>query len=99
MATPDARTRNKVSMSSHRVRSSSFPTDIIPQVLLSNILFALALHAGKEWILKFDVGIFWVALRVLAFGGLAVLIKEAFTGELTKKKTIEVCKISFAATV
>ncbi|KAF7973937.1 hypothetical protein HWV62_13880 [Athelia sp. TMB] len=90
MAAPDARTR-KVSMmpSSHRVRSTSIPANIIPQVLLSNILFALAIHAGKECVLKYDVGIFWVTLRVLAFGGLAVLIKEAFTGELTKKKSIE----------
>ena len=94
MATPDARTR-KVSLmpSSHRVRSTSIPANIIPQVLLSNILFALAIHAGKECVLKYDVGIFWVTLRVLAFGGLAVLIKEAFTGELTRKKSIEVREI------
>lgn len=94
MDAPDARTR-KVSMmpSSHRVRSTSIPANVVPQVLLSNILFALAIHAGKECILKYDVGIFWVTLRVLAFGGLAVLIKEAFTGELTKKKSIEVCII------
>jgi solute carrier family 30 (zinc transporter), member 5/7 len=90
MAAPDARTRNKVTLNPHRVRSSSIPTDLIPQILLSNILFALALHAGKEWLLKFDVGIFWVTLRVLAFGGLVVLIKEGCTGELVKKKSIEV---------
>lgn len=90
MAAPDARTRNKVTLNPHRVRSSSIPTDLIPQIFLSNLLFALALHAGKEWLLKFDVGIFWVTLRVLAFGGLVVLIKEGFTGELMKKKSIEV---------
>ena len=91
MAAPDARTRNKVVLNSHRVRSSSIPTNKLPTIFLSNVLFALALHAGKEWLLNFDVGIFWVTLRVLAFGGLAVLIKEGFTGELWNKKSIEAC--------
>ena len=90
MAAPDARTRNKVTLSSQRVRSSSLPTHLLPQIFLSNVLFALALHAGKEWLLNFDVGIFWVTLRVLAFGGLVVLIKEAFTGGLVEKRSIEV---------
>jgi solute carrier family 30 (zinc transporter), member 5/7 len=91
MAAPDARTRNKITLNPHRIRSSSIPTHLLPQIFLSNVLFALALHAGKEWLLNFDVGIFWVTLRVLAFGGLVVLIKEGFTGELANKKSVEVC--------
>lgn len=90
MVAPDSKTRNKITLSPHRIRSSSIPTQLLPQIFLSNVLFALALHAGQEWLLKYDVGIFWVTLRVLAFGGLAVLIKEAFTGELANKKSIEV---------
>lgn len=90
MAAPDARTRNKIALNPHRIRSSAIPTHLLPQIFLSNVLFALSLHVGQEWLLRHDVGIFWVTLRVLAFGGLAVLIKEAFTGELANKKSIEV---------
>jgi solute carrier family 30 (zinc transporter), member 5/7 len=90
MAAPDARTRNKIALNPYQVRSSSIPTDLLPQIFLSNLLFALALHASKEWLLNFDVGIFWVTLRVLAIGGLVVLIKEGYTGELANKKSIEV---------
>ena len=89
MAAPDAKTRNKIALNPHRIRSSAIPTHLLPQIFLSNVLFALSLHAGQEWLLRHDVGIFWVTLRVLAFGGLAVLIKEAFTGELANKKSIE----------
>lgn len=91
MTVPDARTRNKVTLSSQRVRSSSLPVHRLPQIFLSNVLFALALNAGKEWLLHFDVGIFWVTLRVLACGGLVVLVKEALTGGLAERKSIEVC--------
>jgi solute carrier family 30 (zinc transporter), member 5/7 len=91
MVVPDARTRNKIVLNPHRVRSSSIPINLLPQIFLSNVIFALALHAGKEWLLNFDVGIFWVTLRVLAFGGLVVLIMEGCTGQLGRKKSIEVC--------
>jgi len=93
MAAPDARTRNKIALNPYRVHSSSIPTALLPQIFLSNVLFALAFHAGKEWLLNFHVGIFWVTLRVLAFGGLAVLIKEGCKGELKTKKSIEVCQV------
>lgn len=91
MTAPDARTRNKVTLSSQRIRSSSLPAHRLPQIFLSNVLFALALNAGKGWLLNFDVGIFWVTLRVLACGGLVVLVKEALTGGLAERKSIEVC--------
>lgn len=90
MTAPDARTRNKVTLSSQRVRSSSLPSHLLPQILLSNVLFALAVHAGKEWLLNLNVGIFWVTLRVLALGGLVVLVKEAISGRLAEKRSIEV---------
>lgn len=37
-----------------------------------------------------DVGVFWVVMRVLACGGLGVLVWEGMTGQLAKRKTIEV---------
>lgn len=91
MTAPDARTRNKVALNLQKVRSSSLPVHRLPQIFLSNVLFVLALNAGKEWLLNFDVGIFWVTLRVLACGGLVVLVKEALTGGLAERKSIEVC--------
>lgn len=37
-----------------------------------------------------DVGVFWVVMRVLACGGLGVLVWEGMTGQVAKRKTIEV---------
>jgi zinc transporter 5/7 len=58
--------------------------------LLSNALFVFAAHASKEWLLNLDVGVFWVVMRVLACGGLGVLVWEAMTGQMVKRKNIEV---------
>jgi zinc transporter 5/7 len=66
------------------------PSRHIPNILLSNVLYVLALHASKEWLLDLDVGVFWVVMRVLACGGLGVLVWEGTTGQLAKRKTIEV---------
>jgi len=49
-----------------------------------------AVHASKEWLLNLDVGVFWVVMRVLACGGLGVLAWEAMTGQMVKRKNIEV---------
>ena len=54
------------------------------------MLFVFAVHASKEWLLAFDVGVFWVLMRVLACGGLGVLIWEGFTGQSAKRGDIEV---------
>jgi zinc transporter 5/7 len=50
----------------------------------------LALYAAKELLLSYDVGVFWVLMRVLACGGLGMLTWEACTGKLTKNSNIEV---------
>ncbi|KAF9460499.1 cation efflux family-domain-containing protein [Collybia nuda] len=89
MPVPDARTRNKISLNPSKVLSTSIPTRHIPNILLSNVLYVFALHASKEWLLDLDVGVFWVVMRVLACGGLGVLVWEGVTGQLAKRKTIE----------
>lgn len=58
----------------------------------------LSLYAGKEWLLDYEVGIFWVVIRVLACGGLGVLVWEGMTRQVAKRKSvqnIEVCLWSF----
>ncbi|KAG6916556.1 hypothetical protein DXG01_006382 [Tephrocybe rancida] len=89
MPVPDARTRNKISLKPATVLSTSIPTKHIPNILLSNVLVALSLFAAKEWLLNLDVGVFWVLMRVLACGGLGVLVWEGLTGQMAKRKTIE----------
>ncbi|RDB15765.1 Zinc transporter 7 [Hypsizygus marmoreus] len=89
MPVPDARTRNKISLNPAKVLSTSIPSKHVPNILLSNVLYVFALHAGKEWLLDLDVGVFWVVMRVLACGGLGVLVWEGVTGQMAKRKTIE----------
>ncbi|EGN92271.1 hypothetical protein SERLA73DRAFT_173028 [Serpula lacrymans var. lacrymans S7.3] len=82
MAVPDARTRNKIRLSPTKV---SVPGQLLQNVLVSNVLYVSALYVAKEYLLSFDVGIFWVVMRVLACGGLGVIIWEGLTGTLMKK--------------
>ena len=35
--------------------------------------------------MDFDVGVFWVVMRVLACGGLGVLIWEGYSGQTAKR--------------
>ncbi|KAJ4492656.1 cation efflux family-domain-containing protein [Lentinula edodes] len=89
MPVPDARTRSKISLNPSKVLSTSIPSRLLPNLLLSNTLFVASLLAGKEWILDYEVGVFWVTMRVLACGGVGVLAWEGLTGQLSRKKTIE----------
>jgi len=57
---------------------------------LADALFVTSLYAGKEWILDLEVGVFWLMMRVLACGGVGVVVWEAVTGKLTKRRDIEV---------
>lgn len=68
----------------------SIPGRYIPNIILSDILYVLALHAGKEWLLDFNIGVFWLVMRVLACGGLGVLIWEGLTGQVKKRRTISI---------
>ena len=47
--------------------------------------------------MTYDVGIFWVLMRVLACGGFGVLVWEGFTGQTSKQKTYEVGDFFFLA--
>lgn len=67
------------------------PNRLITRLTLSNLLFSFSLYAGKEWLLKYDVGVFWLVMRLLACGGLGVIVWELFTGQLTARKSAEVC--------
>ncbi|KDR67948.1 hypothetical protein GALMADRAFT_79140 [Galerina marginata CBS 339.88] len=96
MPVPDARTRNKISLKPSKVLST-IPSKLLPRILLSNALFVFAVHASKEWLLNFDVGVFWVAMRVLACGGLGVLVWEGVTGQMAKRKTIEWSALGMAS--
>ena len=63
------------------------PVALTTRLVLSNVLLVAALDAGKDWLLPPDsrLGVFWVLIRILACGGLGVLIREGLTGELGKK--------------
>ncbi|KAJ7918716.1 cation efflux protein [Mycena leptocephala] len=87
MPAPDAKTRNKISLSP-RVFSTSIPSKYIPKIVVTSVLYATSLHAGKG-LLDFDVGVFWVVMRVLACAGFGVLVWEGRTGQLAKRKSIE----------
>ncbi|KAI6122690.1 cation efflux protein [Pisolithus croceorrhizus] len=83
MAVPDARTRRKISLQPAKVISASRS---FPRLFVSNVLFVLTLFSAKEWLLSYDVGVFWVVMRVLAIGGLSTLVWEAFRSELAENK-------------
>jgi len=50
----------------------------------------VALQSAKERLLDFDMGVFWVVMRVLACGGLGVLGWEVMTQQVMKRKHIEI---------
>ncbi|KAH9946505.1 cation efflux protein [Amylocystis lapponica] len=86
MDAPDPRTRNKVSFNAPALTSKS---TVLTQLVLSDLLLVLALHAGKTCLLSSDIGVFWVLVRVLACGGVGVTAWAVGTGQVRKKKTIE----------
>jgi zinc transporter 5/7 len=67
------------------------PSKQIPKLVAADVLFVVTLQLAKEWILDFDVGVFWVVMRVLACGGLGVLVWELSTQQVAKRKNVEVC--------
>ncbi|KAF9478292.1 cation efflux protein [Pholiota conissans] len=89
MPVPDARTRSKISLNPSKVLATSIPSKLVPRILISNVLFVFAVYASKEWLLNFDVGVFWVLMRVLACGGLGVLVWEISTAQTVKRGAIE----------
>ncbi|KAJ7281878.1 cation efflux protein [Mycena rebaudengoi] len=87
MPAPDAKTRSSISLSP-RVFSTSIPPKHLPRIFLNGVFYASSLHAGKG-LLAFDVGVFWVVMRVLACAGFGVLVWEGRTGQVAKRKSIE----------
>ncbi|THU88692.1 cation efflux protein [Dendrothele bispora CBS 962.96] len=85
MSVPDAKTRNKISLNPSRVLATSIPNRLLPRIFLSNLLFVASLLVTKEWLLDLDVGVFWVTMRVLACGGVGVLVWEGMTGQFSSK--------------
>ncbi len=73
---------------------SPFPrpsSSVLSQRLLADVLLVISLNAGKDY-LMYDVGVFWVLVRVLACGGLAVVVWLFASGQLQKKQVAEVCQ-------
>ncbi|KAJ2919525.1 hypothetical protein MD484_g914, partial [Candolleomyces efflorescens] len=97
MPVPDARTRNKISLNPSNILSPSLPRKALPRILLANVLFVVALKATKEWLLDLDFGVLWVLMRVLACGGFGVLVWEATTGQIAKRKSIEWSALALAS--
>ncbi|KAH9933332.1 cation efflux family-domain-containing protein [Fomitopsis serialis] len=87
MDTVDPRTRHKVSLNPAALGAKS---TLLPQALLSDALVVLALQAGKASLFSIDVGVFWVLVRFLACGATGLMIWVASTGQLQKKRSIEV---------
>jgi solute carrier family 30 (zinc transporter), member 5/7 len=60
--------------------------------VLAHGVAALALCAGKDWLLAADAGVFWVLMRVLALAGVGALVWSAATGQLkqAKRSSVEV---------
>ncbi|KAI0793975.1 cation efflux protein [Fomes fomentarius] len=56
--------------------------------LFADVILVLALNAGKDFLLA-EVGVFWVLVRVLACGGLAVLVWLVTSGQLHTKRVTE----------
>ncbi|KAI0372784.1 cation efflux protein [Pilatotrama ljubarskyi] len=81
----DARTRGKIHISSS---GPSRLSSVLSQRLLADVLLVIALNAGKDYLL-YEVGVFWVLVRVLACGGLAVIVWLLTSGQLQKKQVAE----------
>ncbi|KZT09903.1 cation efflux protein [Laetiporus sulphureus 93-53] len=86
MDVTDPRTRHKVSL--NPVTIGQKPT-VLPQLLLSDMLLVLALHAGKTYLFHADAGVFWVLVRILACGAVGMIAWAVSGGHLRKKRTIE----------
>lgn len=83
-----------IAMNLVRVDSKQPNRRVLPQVLLSDAFVVLALQAGKASLFSHDVGVFWVLVRFLACGATGLMIWVASTGQLQKKRSIEVCHTS-----
>ena len=79
-------------------RTARISRKILPQILFANTIFALGLYAAKNYILSFDVGVFWVLMRVLACGGVGTLIWVGSTGGIAHEN-VEVRRIKHVCRV
>ena len=73
-----------------RVYSNQPNRRVLPQVLLSDAFVVLALQVGKASLFSHDVGVFWVLVRLMACGATGLMAWVASTGQLQRKRSIEV---------
>lgn len=83
-------------IAAHMLRKNLSPPNrrVLPQVLLSDAFVVLALQASKTSLFSHDVGVFWVLVRFLACGATGLMLWVASTGQLQKRRSIEVGYIS-----
>ncbi|EIN06025.1 hypothetical protein PUNSTDRAFT_73311, partial [Punctularia strigosozonata HHB-11173 SS5] len=70
---------------------------LLPQLLACNAFLVVSLYAGKEWLLEYEVGVFWVLMRVLACGGLSALVYQVLSGNLSPKRPVEWSVVGLAS--
>lgn len=70
---------------------NSVPGDLALEILVSHALLVILIPPAKVWLLERGVGSLWLAINVIAGGGIAVLIWIALRGGLKVKGTITVC--------
>ncbi|KAI0820393.1 cation efflux family-domain-containing protein [Trametes gibbosa] len=85
MDSMDARTRGKIHINPSGSLNSSL---VINRRLLADILLVIVLNAGKDY-LMYDTGVFWVLVRILACGGLTVMVWLVASGQLQRKQAAE----------
>ncbi|KAL5536997.1 MSC2 [Sanghuangporus sanghuang] len=92
MPAPNSKTRSKIALNPSRISSASLPIPLLSRLVLSDVLLVASLDAGKDWLLadELHLGVFWVLIRVLAFGGLAVLACEAMTQEFSRRSNAKI---------
>ena len=52
----------------------SIPTQLLTQLVFSNLFFVFVLISGKEWLLDVHVSPLWLAVRVLGCGCMGALV-------------------------
>ncbi|KAA1468739.1 cation efflux protein [Dentipellis sp. KUC8613] len=85
---PDSRTRGKVALNPKRIVSSSTSRYLLFEIFINNGLISLALWITSEWLFSQGVGVSWVLTRMLACGGLIVLVKDWIFGSLRKTNSL-----------
>jgi hypothetical protein len=68
-----------------------FPVTSRSKSLISHALLVISVPPAKAWLLERGVGSLWLAINVIAGGGIAVLIWITLRGGVKVKGAIKVC--------